>query len=423
MCDFVTFCPNCGFNIKSFRKKTRDQQMGDYFRKMYSHAPKNDEGFAKSENDEADVFTASQDIAAFPKSSGYPAVNNDTVQYGDGFLLSSANAANKKKMSRKSRFFLLVTLIILLPCLAAVLIFSMVISQNKEDDVKAQRASRLSLSRENNQTVTIEPGVIRYVDNNSVRCTFKSNTDDHIFAVVNNGTSDNNRADSLSFVSMQYGTGEYMGRPEMKIEGYVECDDSINMKSINTGYKFIKLSDDLGTNCEVSFTIVFDQECDGLFIYDVDFSDTRASCRALAVPVRYGKCVAVVNCSEISDTGSFSATLVPKGFVPNDDEIYLTERVDSDDVFFYGYDQQYTSVVNHTADISHYLEDSGGIVLYQYENTKDYEAYQNGIIERSGFSFVKDPQNVNVLIIEEYFGSYIASPEYMITFFGRIKIK
>ena len=187
MCDFVTFCPNCGFNIKSFRKKTRDQQMGDYFRKMYSHAPKNDEGFAKSENDEADVFTASQDIAAFPKSSGYPAVNNDTVQYGDGFLLSSANAANKKKMSRKSRFFLLVTLIILLPCLAAVLIFSMVISQNKEDDVKAQRASRLSLSRENNQTVTIEPGVIRYVDNDSVRCTFKSNTDDHIFAVVNNG--------------------------------------------------------------------------------------------------------------------------------------------------------------------------------------------------------------------------------------------
>ena len=417
MCDFVTYCPACGFDIKTYRRKEREQQVRAYFTELYAHAPKKDSGFARGEN-EAQLPDMNMSVSApAPKKSkgffagrtrGYP---SDSNAYGDGYN-SYGEAETGRRFSKGGKRAILLTLAVTVPCIAALLIVSLFIKNDNSISFVPYSESGGSDFGLSDDEIELRAGPERYISQDTVRCTITTNIHDHIFVAVKN-QYDNN----ITFVDVNDGSGEYMGRPSVSILGFALCDDLVAMSNINTGYKFITMGD-YASDCRVEFNIGFTEEVTGLFIYDVEFSDNRAACRAQAVSVKDGRCKTVVNCSDVDGSGSFKATLIPKGFIHCEESLSEQVYIDKNNVsFFDNYyycvaECYYNTVLEHEPEL-----EPNSLILYTYKTT-----YGGDPSERSvtyyGSTFAARTDEVPVNFTDVHYGLGLECPEYDVRFFA-----
>ncbi len=419
VCEFVTYCPNCGFDVQSYRKKSREQQISAYFRNLYSHAPKNDAGFARSEGD-GEAPGPWSDPGAKGNAAGPVGVD----LYGDGFYSGAGGSGARKKThqpGKNARLALIITLAVALPCIAAAVVFLAVFGNRNDQQVFVPETSEGS---ESEIGTYMSLGTVRYIDISQVRCTVTSDNYSHLIAVVGSGFSGNNE---LHYVSVEDGIGEYLGPPEITLLGYAECDDSIAMSSISTNYRYINVADSYAPDCRVEFDIEFNADVDGLFVYDVDFSDGRMSCRCEAVSVSAGKCKVVVNCSDVEIRDRFTATLVPRGFVPSETSLEVMYNTGESDVSFSDYyfysraDVRYELHIQRPDDTA-----NSSLYLYSYQAVSGGELSQiNQKKYRCAYSLrVNDSfDEVRIRFTDICYGMGLERPEYEVQIFGKIPIK
>ncbi len=415
VCDFVTYCPNCGFDIKSFRRKNRDQQVKAYFAKLYAHAPKNDRGFARNENDNenGDVFPSAEMSGSFSgMTKGYP---SESGGYGDGYF-SDSEEKPKRKPRKSGMRAVLLTIAIAVPCIALILLMPFLFRKNNDDK---SGVSAPSVSDSTHDEVELKAGPERYISQDSIRCTITANTDDHILVAVKSLYDDGG---NIYFVDVHNGIGEYMGPPTLNILGFVDCDDSIGLSQINTGYKYITM-DGAQSDCRVEFTMDFNEPVTGVFVYDVEFTDSRVACRGQAVSVIDGHCVAVVTCSDVDDSGGFRATLIPKGFSQSSDELSETVNFSKMDIsFMISY---YFSVARSNNTVAMRYEPNlypESLVLYTYRTISGGDSGEIGV-KRYGCCYASDPTNVPVRFTDIHYGVGLECPEYTVDFHAAVRMK
>ena len=318
------------------------------------------------------------------------------------------------KLSKGGKIAILLTLAIAAVS-ASVLILISNMSKNDSNNgfVQTSDPYRFDYGLSDDE-IELKAGPERYISQDTVRCTITTNINDHIFVVVN---SQYNGDNDISFVDVNGGSGEYMGKPLLSILGFVNCDDFISMSMINTGYKYITIGDST-TDCRVEFSIEFNEAVTGLFIYDVEFSDNRTACRSQAVSVKDGKCMTYVTCSDVSDSSDFKATFIPKGFINCDDPL-------SEKIFLEKMDISFTDYYYYSIAKSYYYADlrnetylmPNSLILYTYKTTSGGSSGEIGETHY-GSTFAVKTSVVPVKFTDVIYGLDPECPEYEVDFFA-----
>ena len=269
ICDFVIYCPECGFALKDYFDQQTAARTAGFF---------------------ADVVPAATETAS-----------------------ASVSAEKKETKSRPHKVVGIVLLMLSIVFLVLAIVLPMNTFFNKTEQELAFPAP------------TVSEG--KYYSEVGYDYTLTS-TASAPYAAVYQGV-----LEPLVCVYMENGTGVYTGEPLGEALGYLDVDESVHMKSISTTYQYYVLENGEKL-CLVNFDITFNQEVNGLFLYDLSYNN-GIHYQGRSVAVMNGKTRIAEYVSVLPSTLALEAHLMPKGFVNTGQTTLQTgERIWGGDVDF-----------------------------------------------------------------------------------------
>ena len=316
VCDFVIYCPECGFALQEYLKKQKRQASDTFF---------------------SDIMPVSSEKEQ--KENSLPKENNTALK------------ASKQK---KGIWIAAVCALLLLTAVVMVFMF-----QN-------QGTSGRDSQRIHAPVITHS----WYDENNNHITRLESDVKEPFAAVYTN------RKDDLSCVYFIDGVGEYLGGDLSQPIGSLPVDSSVQIDSINTFYqRYVESESD--SLYVLNFDIVFNQNVDGLFMYDIYcamdqplYSSVSSFqyCFSGTVSVRGGQCRVIERVDDVPTEVTVKAQLTPKGFVRTDGSFMTeTKRLWGGQVKFVDFSNYSTAFCEqiYSIDESRY-DPKNSILLYRY---------------------------------------------------------
>lgn len=316
VCDFVIYCPECGFALQEYLKKQKRQASDTFF---------------------SDIMPVSSEKEQ--KENSLPKENNTAL-----------------KMSKQKKGIWIAAVCVLLLLTAVVMVFMFQNQGTSGRDSQRIHAPVITHSW--------------YDENNNHITRLESDVKEPFAAVYTN------RKDDLSCVYFIDGVGEYLGGDLSQPIGSLPVDSSVQIDSINTFYqRYVESESD--SLYVLNFDIVFNQNVDGLFMYDIYcamdqplYSSVSSFqyCFSGTVSVRGGQCRVIERVDDVPTEVTVKAQLTPKGFVRTDGSFMTeTKRLWGGQVKFVDFSNYSTAFCEqiYSIDESRY-DPKNSILLYRY---------------------------------------------------------
>ena len=372
VCDFVIYCPECGFALQEYLKKQKRQASDTFF---------------------SDVMPVSSEKEQ--KENSLPKENNTALK------------ASKQK---KGIWIAAVCALLLLTAVVMVFVF-----QN-------QGTSGRDSQRIHAPVITHS---YWYDENNNHITRLESDVKEPFVAVYSN------RKDDFSCVYFMDGVGEYLGGDLSQPIGSLPVDSSVQIDSINTFYqRYVESESD--SLYVLNFDIVFNQNVDGLFLYDIycDMDQPLYSsvsnyqyCFSGTVSVRDGQCRIIEKINVAADF-TVKAELTPKCFVRTDGSFETkTKRLWGGQVKFLDFSNYSTAICEQIYSINESRYDpKNSIILYRYTLESGGDETERG--KSTYYYRIADTDNRTDISHQQNFYRYtdVSKPTYSLDVFGIMSV-
>lgn len=372
VCDFVIYCPECGFALQEYLKKQKRQASDTFF---------------------SDIMPVSSEKEQ--EENSLPKENNTVL-----------------KMSKQKKGTWIAAVCALLLLTAVVMVFMFQNQGTSGRDSQRIHAPVITHSW--------------YDENNNHITRLESDVKEPFAAVYTN------RKDDLSCVYFIDGVGEYLGGDLSQPIGSLPVDSSVQIDSINTFYqRYVESESD--SLYVLNFDIVFNQNVDGLFMYDIYCAmdqplyssvSSYQYCFSGAVSVRGGQCRVIEKVDDVPTEVTVKAQLTPKGFVRTDGSFMTeTKRLWGGQVKFVDFSNYSTAFCEqiYSIDESRY-DPKNSILLYRYTLESGGNEKERG---KSTYYYrlTETYNRTDISHAQDFYGiTDVSKPTYSLDIFGVLSV-